>query len=116
MKGDRRFIPEENYGEVCREFDTAMSNVKLRHPEIDLKYSCDAIYAPMLTDMNNSWVKEVQIVASETAGRSKPCRAQGALMWLMLSMSRIACLLLRIGRGLRAMPMRMMRISEWKTL
>jgi succinyl-diaminopimelate desuccinylase len=69
MKGDRRFIPEENYDEVRREFDTAMSNVKLMHPEIDMKYSCDEIYAPMLTDMNNPWVKEVQKVASETSGR-----------------------------------------------
>jgi len=74
-----------------------MSNVKLRHPEIDLKYSCDEIYAPMITDMNNSWVKEVQIVASETAGREVSLAgAQGSLdVALCCQGHGIACLLLR---------------------
>jgi len=31
MKGDRRFIPEEKFEDVCKEFDSAMSNVLLKH-------------------------------------------------------------------------------------
>ena len=80
MKGDRRFIPEEKYDDVCREFDKVISNVKLKHPEIELNYSCDEIYAPLLTDMDHPWVKEVQDVASEIAGRKiSLAGAQGSL-------------------------------------
>ena len=64
MKGDRRFIPEENYDDVRTEFDTAITNVRNKHPDLKISYSCDEIYAPMLTDMNHPWVKEVQTVAS----------------------------------------------------
>lgn len=80
MKGDRRFIPEEKYDDVCKEFDNAISKVRLKHPEIELKYSCDEIYAPMLTDIDHPWVKEVQMIASETAGRKiSLAGAQGSL-------------------------------------
>ena len=80
MKGDRRFIPEEKFDDVRKEFDSVMSNVLQKHPEIDLKYSCDEIYAPMLTDMNHPWVKEVQDIASATAGRHvNLAGAQGSL-------------------------------------
>src|SRR5659263_79950 len=64
MKGDRRFIPEENYDDVRREFDTAITNVRNKQPDLNISYSCDEIYAPMLTDINHPWVKEVQTVAS----------------------------------------------------
>lgn len=80
MKGDRRFIPEEKYDDIRKEFDTAVSNVKGKYPEIDLKYSCDEIYAPMLTDMKNPWVREVQMAASEISGREiRLAGAQGSL-------------------------------------
>ncbi len=80
MKGDRRYIPEERFDDVCREMNAAVSRVKEKHPDINLKMSCDDIYAPMLTDMNHPWVKEVQRVASEIAGRDvKLAGAQGSL-------------------------------------
>ena len=80
LKGDRRFIPEENFDDVCKEFEYAVSNVLRTHPEIELKYSCDEIYAPMLTDMNHPWVKEVQDIASIAAGRPVSLAgAQGSL-------------------------------------
>lgn len=80
MKGDRRFIPEEKYDDVIKEFDSVMVNIKQKHPEIYLKYSADEIYAPMLTDMNHPWVKEVQNAASEVAGQNvNLAGAQGSL-------------------------------------
>jgi succinyl-diaminopimelate desuccinylase len=80
LKGDRRFIPEERYADVCYEFREALSKVKENHPEINLNWSCDEIYAPMLTDVDHPWVKEVKKVASEAAGREvKLAGAQGSL-------------------------------------
>jgi succinyl-diaminopimelate desuccinylase len=80
MKGDRRFIPEENYDDVRREFETAMTNVQNKHIDLNFNYSCDEIYAPMLTDMDHPWIKEVQTVASEVSGRSITLAgAQGSL-------------------------------------
>jgi succinyl-diaminopimelate desuccinylase len=80
MKGDRRFIPEEKFDDVRKEFDSAMSNVKMKYPGLELKYSFDEIYAPMLTDINHPWVKEVRNIASATAGRKVSLAgAQGSL-------------------------------------
>jgi len=80
MKGDRRFIPEENYEDVRNEFETAITNVRNKHPDMNITYSCDEIYAPMLTDMSHPWVKEVQTIASEVSGRVVTLAgAQGSL-------------------------------------
>jgi succinyl-diaminopimelate desuccinylase len=80
LKGDRRYIPEEKFSDVCKELNDAVSKVKDNHPDIDLKMSCDDIYAPMLTDMNHLWVKEVKRVADEVTGRDVRCAgAQGSL-------------------------------------
>lgn len=80
LKGDRRYIPEEEFSDVCREMNEAISRVTTEHPDIDLKLSCDDIYAPMLTDMNHPWVKSVKRVADEVTGRDVKCAgAQGSL-------------------------------------
>ncbi len=80
LKGDRRYIPEEKFSDVCKEMNDAMSMVKDKHPDIDLKMSCDDIYAPMLTDMKHPWVQEVKRVADEVTGRDVRCAgAQGSL-------------------------------------
>ncbi len=80
LKGDRRYIPEEKFNDVCKEMNDAVSRVKNKHPDIDLKMSCDDIYAPMLTDTNHPWVKEVKRVADEVTGRDVRCAgAQGSL-------------------------------------
>lgn len=80
MKGDRRFIPEENYDDVRNEFEAAMANVRNKHPDLNFNYSCDEIYAPMLTDMDNPWIKEVQTVAGDVSGRTVTLAgAQGSL-------------------------------------
>jgi len=80
LKGDRRYIPEEKFSDVCKEMNDAISIVMKKHPDIDLKMSCDNIYAPMLTDMNNPWVKEIKRVADEVTGRDMKCTgAQGSL-------------------------------------
>ncbi len=80
MKGDRRYVPEEKFEDVCREMNTAIARVREKHPDINLKMSCDDIYAPMLTDMSHPWVKEVKRVAGEVAGREvRLAGAQGSL-------------------------------------
>ncbi len=80
MKGDRRYIPEEKFEDVCKEMRAALSLVREKHPDIDFKMSCDDIYAPMLTDMNHPWIKEVKRVAGEVAGREvRLAGAQGSL-------------------------------------
>lgn len=80
MKGDRRYIPEERFEEVCREMREAISHVREKHPDIDLRISCDDIYAPMLIDISHPWVKEVKRVADEVTGREvKLAGAQGSL-------------------------------------
>ncbi len=80
MKGDRRYVPEEKFEEVCSEMNAAIARVREKHPDINLKMSCDDIYAPMLTDMSHPWVKEVNSVAGEVAGREvRLAGAQGSL-------------------------------------
>ncbi len=80
MKGDRRYIPEEKFEDVCKEMNAAISRVREKYPDIDFKMSCDDIYAPLLTDMNHPWVKEVKRVAGEVAGREvRLAGAQGSL-------------------------------------
>ena len=80
MKGDRRYIPEERFEDVCREMRDAISQVREKHPGINISLSCDDIYAPMLTDINHPWVKEVKKAADEVTGRDvKFAGAQGSL-------------------------------------
>jgi succinyl-diaminopimelate desuccinylase len=80
LRGDRRYIPEEKFSDVCKEMNDEVSRVKSKQPDIDLKLSCDNIYAPMLTDMADPWVQEVKRVADEVTGRDVRCAgAQGSL-------------------------------------
>ncbi|HEY9247014.1 MAG TPA: ArgE/DapE family deacylase [Candidatus Methanoperedens sp.] len=80
LKGDRRFIPEEKYDDVCREFADALSDVRKENPDIVMKASCDKIYAPMLTDMNHPWIQEVRRAASVASGRDiRFAGSQGSL-------------------------------------
>lgn len=80
MKGDRRFIPEESFEDVCMEITNAVSRAKEKDPEIDLKLTCNEVYAPLNTGMEHPWVKEVQRVAGEVSGRKVGLAgAQGSL-------------------------------------
>ncbi len=80
IKGDRRFIPEEKFEDIEKEFDDTMSNILEKNQDLDLKYSFDEIYAPMVTDMSHPWIREVKRTASETAGKEvNLAGAQGSL-------------------------------------
>jgi succinyl-diaminopimelate desuccinylase len=70
IKGDRRFIPEERFEDVCKEMGDAISRVRQKHMDIDLVMSCDEIYAPMLTEMDHPWVQKVKKVADEVTGKN----------------------------------------------
>jgi succinyl-diaminopimelate desuccinylase len=80
IKGDRRYIPEENFSDVCKEMNGAIDRVKEKHPDINLKISCNDIYAPMLNDMSHPWINNVKRVADEVTGRNvRLAGTQGSL-------------------------------------
>jgi succinyl-diaminopimelate desuccinylase len=80
MKGDRRFIPEESFEDVCKELNEAVNRVGKNNPDIKFRLSCNEIYPPMLTDMAHPWIKEVQCAASEVSGREvRVAGTQGSL-------------------------------------
>ncbi len=80
IKGDRRFIPEEDFNQVCNELRDAISKAKEKDPELSLELICNEVYSPFLTDINHPWIKEVQKVASEVTGREvKLTGTQGSL-------------------------------------
>ncbi len=80
IKGDRRYLPEEKFSDVCKEMNGAIDRVKKKHPDVKLKMSCDDIYAPMLNDMSHPWIKNVKRVADEVTGRDvRLAGAQGSL-------------------------------------
>lgn len=104
LKGDRRYIPEEKFSDVCNEMNDAISIVKKKHPDIDLKMSCDNIYAPMLTDMNNPWVQEVKRAADEVTDRDMRCSGtQGSLdVAYAVKVTGLPACCFGIGRGMES--------------
>jgi succinyl-diaminopimelate desuccinylase len=104
LKGDRRYIPEEKFSDVCKEMNDAISIVKKKHPDIDLKMSCDNIYAPMLTDMNNPWVQEVKRAADEVTDRDMRCSGtQGSLdVAYAVKVTGLPACCFGIGRGMES--------------
>jgi succinyl-diaminopimelate desuccinylase len=80
LKGDRRFIPEEKFADVCREMNEAIARIMEKNPGINMELSCNEVYAPLLTDMEHPWVQEVRRAACEAAGRDVMCSGtQGSL-------------------------------------
>jgi succinyl-diaminopimelate desuccinylase len=70
LKGDRRYIPEEDMEEVIQEFEDALEAIKMKY-EMELELLCKPGYPPMFTDPSNEWVIEVQEAASDAFGVSK---------------------------------------------
>ena len=78
--GDRRFIPEENFDEVCGEISDALDTARKKNPDIRFTLNCNEIYPPMHNDMNHQWIREVQDAASEVSGRKvRVVGTQGSL-------------------------------------
>ncbi|MFU8766752.1 MAG: M20 family metallopeptidase [Candidatus Methanoperedens sp.] len=73
LKGDRRFIPEEKFEDVCRELNDALTRVREKDPGINMKFVCNEVYTPLLTDIDHPWVREVQRAANAAAGREVAC-------------------------------------------
>ncbi len=77
LRGDRRYIPEENERDVVHEFETALEPLR---SELELEVHCYPGYPPMHTDPEEEWVKEVQTAASAAFGVHKPITGvQGGL-------------------------------------
>ncbi len=77
LRGDRRYIPEENEQDVVDEFENALAPLK---SELDFEVHCHPGYPPMYTDPEEEWVKEVQTAASAAFGVHKPVTGvQGGL-------------------------------------
>lgn len=70
LRGDRRYIPEEDIGEVIKELEDAVENIKIKHG-IKLELLCKPGYPPMFTEQSSEWVRRVQDAASDAFGVSK---------------------------------------------
>jgi len=79
LRGDRRYIPEENETEVVKELEEVLQRLKLEH-ELDFELQCHPGFPPMYTSPDTDWVKEVQVAASTAFGSHKPITGvQGGL-------------------------------------
>ena len=70
LRGDRRYIPEEDVETVLKEFEAAVEAIKTKHG-IDLELFCKPGYPPMFTEQHNEWVIKVQDAASDAFGVAK---------------------------------------------
>ncbi|MBA7534918.1 putative succinyl-diaminopimelate desuccinylase [subsurface metagenome] len=70
LRGDRRYIPEEDIGEVIKELEDAVENIKIKHG-IELELLCKPGYPPMFTEQSSEWVRRVRDAASDAFGVSK---------------------------------------------
>jgi len=70
LRGDRRYIPEEDIGEVIKELEDAVENIKIKHG-IELELLCKPGYPPMFAEPSSEWVRRVQDAASDSFGVSK---------------------------------------------
>lgn len=71
LRGDRRYIPEEDEREVIAEFEDAVEAIKQKY-NIALELHCKPGYPPMFSNPGNKWVIEVQEAVSKALGVSKP--------------------------------------------
>ncbi len=79
LRGDRRYIPEENEAEVMKELEDALMRLKSEH-NLDFELHCHPGYPPMYTSPDTGWVKEVQAAASAAFGVHMPITGvQGGL-------------------------------------
>lgn len=70
LRGDRRYIPEEDIGEVIKELEDAVENIKIKHG-IELELLCKPGYPPMFSNPDGEWIKRVQDAASDAFDVSK---------------------------------------------
>jgi len=78
LRGDRRYIPEEDVGEVKKEFEDFLQGVKAKHG-IELELQCKPGYPPMFTEPSSEWVKRVHAAASDAFGHKNITGVQGGL-------------------------------------
>jgi len=70
LRGDRRYIPEEDVSDVIKEFEDALEAIKRKHG-IELELHSKPGYPPMFTEPDTEWVIEVQEAVSEAFGVAK---------------------------------------------
>ncbi|MBC8521456.1 MAG: ArgE/DapE family deacylase [Methanomicrobia archaeon] len=78
LRGDRRYIPEEDIGEVIKELEDAVEDIKIKHG-VELELLCKPGYPPMFTEQSSEWVRRVQDVASDSFGHKEITGVQGGL-------------------------------------
>lgn len=71
LRGDRRYIPEEEVDAVKKEFVEAVAAIKAKRG-IDLDLYQVPGFPPMFTDPDDEWVIRVKDAASDAFGVSKP--------------------------------------------
>nr|QNO53871.1 succinyl-diaminopimelate desuccinylase [Methanosarcinales archaeon ANME-1 ERB6] len=78
LRGDRRYIPEEDVGKVIKEFEDFLQQVKTKHG-IDLELICKPGYPPMFSNPSSEWVRRVKDAASDVFGHKDITGVQGGL-------------------------------------
>ncbi len=80
IKGDRRYIPEENIDEVIKELEDKLAEIKNAHPEISYDLKTRKIYGGYSTEPTHQWVSFVKNVISYVKGEEPPIAgAQGSI-------------------------------------
>ncbi len=75
IRGDRRFLPEEDPDECVRELEGAIRRAKARDPLLECELSIIPGYPSHASDPDDPWVRSVQRVVSRVRGRDVPLGA-----------------------------------------
>lgn len=70
LRGDRRYIPEEEIEDVIRELEETVETIRAELG-IDVHLQCKPGYPPMFTNPDNEWVRRVKVAASDAYGVPK---------------------------------------------
>ncbi len=80
IKGDRRYIPEENIDDVIKELEDKLAEIKNAHPELSYELKTRKIYGGYSTEPTHSWVSFVKNIISYIKDEEPPIAgAQGSI-------------------------------------
>jgi succinyl-diaminopimelate desuccinylase len=80
IKGDRRYIPEENVDDVIKELEDKIAEIKNEHPEISYNLKTRKIYGGYSTEPTHPWVSFVKRIISYVKDEEPPIAgAQGSI-------------------------------------
>ncbi len=75
LKGDRRYLPEEDLGECIEELRTVVGRAREREPELGYELTIVPGYPSHASDLSDPWIERVQRVISGVRGHDVPLGA-----------------------------------------